>query len=85
MTDKAIIMVANQLGTDILPDAKGWKNRIQIRSESSDRLYVVSQRMTDNTWGCSCMGWKSHRNCKHLKAMMPMLAAATKQLAIKGK
>lgn len=57
------------------PNAQ-WKNRIEIKSESSSRLYVVAQRKTSNEWACSCMGWKRHRHCKHLDTMVPALAAA---------
>jgi hypothetical protein len=46
-----------------------WQNRIEIKSESSSRVYIVAQKVTDGTWACSCPGWKAHRNCKHLKTM----------------
>jgi|HubBroStandDraft_4_1064222.scaffolds.fasta_scaffold249618_3 hypothetical protein len=69
------LRVANQVGATVLPDNKEWINRIEIRSESSDRLYTVAQRRSDGSWGCSCPGWKSHRHCKHLRWMTPLLAA----------
>jgi hypothetical protein len=43
-----------------------WVNRIEIKSETSDRVYVVSQHAEKRFWACSCPGWKSHRKCKHL-------------------
>lgn len=46
--------------------ANQWVNRTEIRSETSDRVYVVSQHATKRYWGCSCPGWRSHRRCKHL-------------------
>ncbi len=49
-----------------LPDNKGWTNRFEVRSESSDRVYVVAQHADKRHWGCSCPGWKRHRKCKHL-------------------
>ena len=57
-----------------LPDVPGWTRRRQIRSGSSSRLYTVAQRVNPGKpdhglWGCSCMGWKRTRNCKHLIAM----------------
>jgi hypothetical protein len=84
MVDKAIIIVANQVGASLLPDNQQWKNRFEIRSESSNRLYTVAQRKSDNSWGCSCPGWKTRRNCKHLSSIVPLLASTEKKLQIKG-
>lgn len=60
-----------------LPDNKTHTNRLEIRSESSNRVYVVAQRKTDGghygEWECSCMGWIRYRRCKHLSAMLPSL------------
>lgn len=50
-----------------LPDNAQWTNRVEIRSATSDRVYVVSQNINKRHWACSCPGWKSHRNCKHLQ------------------
>jgi hypothetical protein len=52
-----------------LPDDAQWENRFEIRSETSDRKYVVSQNKTKRFWGCSCMGWRRYRTCKHLNAL----------------
>jgi len=46
-----------------------WINRMEIRSETSDRIYVVSQHTTKRFWGCSCPGWRAHRKCKHLERL----------------
>ena len=46
-----------------------WANRIEIRSETSSRVYVVAERISTGLWECSCPGWKSRRRCKHLTAM----------------
>ena len=46
-----------------------WVNRIEIKSETSDRIYVVSQHAEKRYWACSCPGWKSHRKCKHLSQL----------------
>jgi hypothetical protein len=46
-----------------------WVNRIEIKSETSNRVYVVSQHATKRYWGCSCPGWKAHRKCKHLERL----------------
>ncbi len=46
-----------------------WADRIEIKSSSSSRVYVVAKNVITGAWGCSCPGWKSHRTCKHLKSM----------------
>lgn len=56
-------------GLQFLPESKQWKNRFEVRSETSNRLYVIAQNKTTGKWGCSCPGWIVHRHCKHLKAV----------------
>jgi hypothetical protein len=51
------------------PDNAQWTNRIQIRSESSNRVYIISQNKAKRHWGCSCPGWCNRRKCKHLDAL----------------
>jgi hypothetical protein len=46
-----------------------WINRIEIKSETSNRLYIVSQHARKRYWGCSCPGWRAHRKCKHLEQL----------------
>ncbi len=75
--NREMVAVANRMGLDLLPDNRDWKNRFEIRSETSTRLYTVAQRKSDGSWGCSCPGWKRHRTCKHLTAMMPSLRQIT--------
>jgi hypothetical protein len=52
---------------DRLPDNAQWENRFNVRSESSNRLYVIAQNKAKRHWACSCPGWKRHRTCKHLQ------------------
>lgn len=52
-----------------LPDSNQWTNRFEVRSESSGRVYVVSQHKAKRHWGCSCPGWRTRRKCKHLTAV----------------
>ena len=53
----------------MLPDNAAWTNRFHIRSESSDKVYTIAQSKSGRFWGCSCGGWRTHKNCKHLKAL----------------
>lgn len=53
----------------ILPDNSQWQFRFEIQSENSDRLYTIAQNKAKKHWGCSCMGWKRFRTCKHLTAL----------------
>ncbi|MCI0393189.1 MAG: SWIM zinc finger family protein [Acidobacteria bacterium] len=52
-----------------LRDNDQWQHRFEIRSESSDRIYVVAQHKARKYWGCSCPSWKSRKRCKHLIAI----------------
>jgi hypothetical protein len=46
-----------------------WVNRIEIKSETSNRVYVVAQHPEKRHWACSCPGWRRHRHCKHLERL----------------
>lgn len=62
-------VVSRPSGSVVLPDKGQYTNRFEIRSSSSNRIYIVAQHITGRWWSCSCPGWISHRNCKHLKAL----------------
>lgn len=83
MTDIQKYIVQNT-DLEILPDVQGWTNRFEIKSENSNRLYVVAQRTNGTEWGCSCPGWRVAKNgvrkCKHLTEIMPLILAAEKVL-----
>lgn len=55
--------------SEMLEDNKLWKNRFEIHSESSDRVYIIAQNKEKGHMGCSCMGWRRYRTCKHLQAL----------------
>lgn len=63
---------------DFLPDDKVWKNKFRVRSQSSDSLYVISQRKTDGEWKCSCFGNRRYGKCKHVETIRPLLKQAEK-------
>jgi hypothetical protein len=52
-----------------MTDTNQWINRVEIRSETSNRVYVVAQHAQKRHWGCSCPGWRRHRRCKHLERL----------------
>ncbi len=69
-------------GVVALPDNNSHQNRLEIASQSSDRVYVVAQSKNTGEWQCSCPGWVikrpgKERSCKHLKSMLPMLELAS--------
>jgi len=72
------LAIAAAVDGEPLPDTDQWRNRIEIRSESSSRVYVVAQRKASGEWACSCMGWKRHRHCKHLRVIAPLLGGDTR-------
>lgn len=52
-----------------LPSNDQWENRFEVKSESSDRLYVIAQNKKKRHWGCSCPAYRRYRRCKHLQAI----------------
>lgn len=52
-----------------LPSNAQWQNRFEARSETSDRIYIIAQNKKKKHWGCSCMGYRRYRKCKHLIAI----------------
>lgn len=49
-----------------LPDKGVWTNRFEIRSETSNRIYVIAQHKETGGYGCSCPSYCTRRKCKHL-------------------
>lgn len=72
--------IAAQIGSTLLPDNKLWTNRFEIKSSSSDRLYIIAQQRADGVWGCSCPGWRHHRKCHHLTDVLRRLAALVEKI-----
>lgn len=56
-------------GSRRLPDNEQWQFRFEVKSASSNRVYIISQNKTKRFWACSCPGWKAYKKCKHLSAL----------------
>ena len=52
-----------------LPDNSHFTHRFEIKSSSSNRVYVVAQSKSGRWWACSCPGWIRHKHCKHLSTL----------------
>jgi len=52
-----------------LPDNASYTNRFEIKSETSDRIYIIAQSKSGRWWSCSCHGFLRHKKCKHLTAL----------------
>lgn len=78
--ENAVSTFVRRNGLTLLEDNAQYKNRFEIKSESSNRLYVVSQNKKTDEWCCSCPGWiikrGPERTCKHLKTLMPLIREA---------
>ena len=81
--DTAVQVYLKSKGLTVLEDNNQYKNRFEIKSESSNRLYVIAQRVSDGELCCSCMGWRRartdgeggyYRKCKHTTTLAPLLA-----------
>lgn len=66
---KITAVVTRPKGSVALPDKAGWTNRFEIKSSSSNRVYVIAQNINGRHWGCSCPGWLTRRKCKHLQGL----------------
>lgn len=81
VTEKVTVgEIAAQIGSTLLPDNDRWTNRFQVKSASSDSLYVIAQQRADGVWGCSCPGWRHHRRCKHLTDVLQRLTKLAERI-----
>lgn len=62
-------VVHRPAGSRALPDNAQYVNRFEIKSQSSNALYIVAQSKSGRWWACGCFGWIRHKHCKHLKAL----------------
>jgi len=70
VTDKLVLRV-NIPHDRRLPDTKTHINRFQIKSSSSDSLYIVAQSRSGLWWSCGCRGFIGHggKQCTHLRSL----------------
>jgi hypothetical protein len=67
-----------------LPDTSQWINRFEVRSETSNAIYVIAQNRVGRWWGCSCMGWIRHHHCKHLCTLALPDNRQPKEITLRG-
>lgn len=67
----------------LLPDNDRYTNRFEIKSESSNRIYIVAQNKKTGDWSCSCPSWITRRYCKHLTSLTPLLSEVGKKPEMK--
>jgi hypothetical protein len=53
-------------GSLCLPDNDQWRNRFEIHSSSSNRIYIIAENKKTGKYGCSCPAYRTRRYCKHL-------------------
>jgi hypothetical protein len=60
-------------GLTVLDDNKNYKNRFEVKSETSESVYVIAQTKKSGIWTCSCFGFRRHRHCKHLDSIKGLI------------
>lgn len=64
----SVVKLIRSGGAVALADNDQYTNRFEIRSQTSNRKYIIAQHKTSRWWACSCPGWIRFRKCKHLEA-----------------
>ena len=70
------IMIVARFKCEALDDSVRYIHRFNVPSTSSSKKYVVSYDRDMRHWCCGCVGWTTHRTCKHLKKMISALRTA---------
>lgn len=68
-SSNALVLKVNIPEDRRLPDNATYQFRFQVKSESSNRLYIIAQNKSGLWWSCGCPGWIRHKTCKHLQAL----------------
>lgn len=69
----ALSTIVNKFGGSLLPDNQNYTNRFQIPNSDGSKLYTIAQTKKSGLWMCECLGFRRHRHCKHLNAILPAL------------
>lgn len=80
-------LVPEEMIKATLPDNDSHTCRMEILSETSDRVYIVAKSRRTGKWECKCPAGIFHRKngpCKHLKAMAPFLKEMEENEKITG-
>jgi hypothetical protein len=67
-----------------LPDNAAYTNRFEVKSESSNAVYVIAQSKSGKWWSCGCRGWISKKHCKHLRTLSLPGDYIPKNVIVKG-
>ena len=51
----------------LLPDNAAYTNRFEVKSQSSDSVYIIAQSKKGRWWSCGCFGFIRYKHCKHMK------------------
>ena len=55
--------------SQVLPDNAAYCNRFEVKSQTSNSVYIIAQSKKGRWWSCECPGWRRHRTCKHMKSV----------------
>ena len=57
--------------------SSGKVSRVTVLRPDLHRMLTRTSKSPHvaKTWGCSCVGWRNHRKCKHLTDVLRRLAA----------
>lgn len=83
-TSLVLVDIVRRNGWVLKPDTETHINRIDVRSETSNNVYTVSQTRKNGIWMCECLGYRGHKKrdaqgrytCKHLLQIVPVFEAA---------
>ena len=69
--NNAIVPALPRGFTKVVPDDDRYKNKFQVNSASSNRVYRISWDSAAGAgwWMCSCRGCLVHGECKHLTSI----------------
>ncbi len=84
MTSLALKKACKDVGVVFLEDTNTHQHRMEINSETSDKIYIVSQTKKAGIWQCACWGFRRWQHCKHLSTIVPLIESAIKAIEAKS-